>query len=545
MYNPGRKTVFVLAVAAALLADALPQPAAASDDRQRVLDVADERQRVLEVMKRATTFMVEKVSTNGGYVWAYLPDLSRRWGELEARDTMIWIQPPGTATMGHLFLDAYRVTGDEYYYHAAEKAAGALIWAQHPSGGWNYLADFAGERSLRDWYDTVGRNAWRLEEFQHHWGNATFDDAGTSESSQFLLRLYLERLDPKYRPALEKAISFVVDSQYPIGGWPQRYPRPTAHAHYGDADYTSYITFNDDVAAENIEFLTMCYQTLGKDYLLDTIIRGMNAFIVMQQGAPQPGWGLQYTLDLKPAGARTYEPNAIVTHTTAANIERLIEFYRLTGETKFLARLPEALDWLERVKAPEGVAPAGRTHPTFIEIGTDRPLYVHRSGSNVVNGRYYADYDPADPIGHYSAFRRIDLPRLRKMYEEAKATSAAELAKQSPFAPGRGRVPLPRFFAVTPPSENESVEAVLKSLTTDGAWIVPLVYNSHPYRGPGPATPPGGDFRRTHVGDEFDTSPFHDPKLMGISVEGYVRNMSALIRHLDRPLPGTAPAAAR
>ena len=40
---------------------------------------------ILEAMKRATRFMVENVSTNGGYVWTYLPDLSRRWGELEAR----------------------------------------------------------------------------------------------------------------------------------------------------------------------------------------------------------------------------------------------------------------------------------------------------------------------------------------------------------------------------------------------------------------------------------------------------------------------------
>ena len=69
---------------------------------------------------------------------------------------MIWIQPPGTPTMGHLFLDAYHATGDEYYYRAAEQVAGALMLAQHPSGGWNYVVDFAGERSLRDWYDTVG-----------------------------------------------------------------------------------------------------------------------------------------------------------------------------------------------------------------------------------------------------------------------------------------------------------------------------------------------------------------------------------------------------
>ncbi|HSX85056.1 MAG TPA: hypothetical protein VLE50_06590, partial [Cellvibrio sp.] len=159
---------------------------------------------VKDTMKRATRFMVEKVSHRGGYVWSYLPDFSRRWGELEARETMIWIQPPGTATMGHVFLDAYHATGDEFYYAAAEQVAGAIIWAQHPTGGWNYVADFGGEASLRDWYSTIGKNAWRLEEFHHYYGNATFDDGGTAEAAKFLLRLYNEKLDPKYRPSLDK-----------------------------------------------------------------------------------------------------------------------------------------------------------------------------------------------------------------------------------------------------------------------------------------------------------------------------------------------------
>ena len=196
------------------------------------------RGQVLDAMKRATTFMVEKVSTEGGYVWTYLPDLSRRWGEVEARRTMIWIQPPGTPSMGHLFLDAYHATGDEYYYRAAEKAAGALIRAQHPSGGWHYMADFAGERSMQEWYDTIGKNAWRLEEFQHNWGNATFDDGGTAEASTLMLRLYLERHDPTFKAALDRAIRFVLDSQYPVGAWPQRFPLPARRSRTRDGPTT-------------------------------------------------------------------------------------------------------------------------------------------------------------------------------------------------------------------------------------------------------------------------------------------------------------------
>ena len=182
------------------------------------------------------------------------------------------------------------------------------------------------------------------------------------------------------------------------------------------------------MAAENIDFLLMCYQALGDRALLDPIVRGMNAFIVTQQGPPQPGWGLQHTLDLQPAGARTYEPKALVTHTTAGNIALLIRFYRLTGETKFLARIPEALDWLDKLTLPPGVAPPGRTHPTFVELGTNEPLYVHREGSNVFNGRYLRRQEPEGHASPTTARSAISTsPALRKQYEARAGTPPAEV----------------------------------------------------------------------------------------------------------------------
>ena len=513
---------------------------------QTVADPPD-RARVLDTMKRATAFMVGKVAVSGGYVWTYLPDMSRRWGEIEARPTMIWMQPPGTPSMGHAFLDAYRATRDESYSHAAERAAGALIRAQHPSGGWNYAFDTAGPASLAAWYDTVGRNAWRLEEFQHDWGNATFDDAGTAESTTFLLRLYLEKRDARYRAALDRAIGFILDSQHPIGAWPQRFP-PTARpfTHGGRPDYTSYLTFNDGVTAGNIDTLVLCYQALGDARLRDAAARGMRAFITLQQLPPQAGWALQYTPGLKPAGARSYEPAALATHTTASNIEQLLRFYRLTGDAGFLAPVPAALDWLEAVRLPPDVAAIaglGRTHPTFVEIGTNRPLYVHRRGSNVVNGEYYVDGDPRNTIGHYSSFRQMDVARLREEYAAARALAPAEATKGSPLLPGAGPVPLPRYFTVRepvafgpdagmPPAARAA--RAIAALDAQGRWIVPLGSTSHPYRGDGPKEIAPGDFSRRQVGDESDTSPYRaDPGLTGISTAAYIRNMGALIRFLD------------
>ena len=46
----------------------------------------------------------------------------------------------------------------------------------------------------------------------------------TTDAAQFLLRLYVEKLDSRYKAPVDKAIQFVLDSQYPVGGWPQRFP---------------------------------------------------------------------------------------------------------------------------------------------------------------------------------------------------------------------------------------------------------------------------------------------------------------------------------
>ena len=104
------------------------------------------------------------------------------------------------------------------------------------------------------------------------------------------------------------------------------------------------------------------------------------------------------------------------------------------------------LDWLEKLTLPPGVAPPGRTHPTFVELGTNEPLYVHREGSNVFNGRYYVDKNPKGTIVHYSSFRNIDVAGLRRQYEAARNTPPAEVIRTSPLKLGAGKVPLAKYY---------------------------------------------------------------------------------------------------
>lgn len=497
-------------------------------------------------MKRAARFMREEAAYRGGYVWSYAADFSRRWGEMEAYPTMIWIQPPGTATVGHLYLDCFHATRDEFYYQAAMEVADGLIAAQHPAGGWNYLHDFAGEDSTRTWYDTIGKNGWRLEEFHHYYGNATFDDAGTSEASQFLLRLYLERRAQRLRAPLERAIRFVLDSQFENGGWPQRFPLAGEPGHYARQ-----ITFNDDVAGENIKFLLMVYQTLGDERALAAISRAMDVFVATQQPAPQAGWGLQHDAQtLRPIAARTYEPEALTAHTTYVNISQLMNFYEWTGDARFIARVPEAIAWLDSVRLPDDqVRVAGRHYPTFTEIGSNRARIVHRRGSNSASGEYYWDYNPDRPITHYSQWRALDVAALRTRLAALQAASPAQLAAASPFN-RRADFRLPRFFTtqnievsdmtsnvgsgvVRRPSADQA-QILIAGLNAEGYWPTPLTAVSQPYIGdPGP-TPSPGDFAQTLVGDRYDTSPFvTDNPVIGISTGAFIQNMSSLLLIAD------------
>ncbi len=490
-------------------------------------------------MMRASQYMVEKVSTNGGYVWFYLPDFSRRWGEMEAYKTMVWLQGPGTVSMGHTFLDAYAATGDEHYYQAAAKAAAAIVWGQSKEGGWNYMIDFAGDRSLKQWYNTIGKNGWRLEEFQHYYANATFDDDNTTDAARFLLRMYLTKLAPEYKPPVDKAINFILESQYPLGGWPQRYPLKYDFNKNGLPDYTSFFTFNDDVIWENINFLMQCYLTLGEERLLDPIQRGMNFYLISQHSSG--GWAQQYNMNLEPAGARTYEPPMLLPTTTYSNIMLLLHFYEYTGESKYLTPIPDALAWLEKTRLPENMTENNQySHPTFVEIGTNKPVFVHRKGSNVKHGYYYYDYNDKNLLAHYRGKKTLDLDRLKAEFKRVKTLSPEEATKNSPLKVAAfAEAGTPQtFYSLNRSSSSQApteaqVNEIIAALDDQNRWLVKHATISNPYHGEGQKIEPTDEYGAAFVGDETDTSPFKDTSDQEyISTQAFIRNMSQLINYV-------------
>lgn len=503
-----------------------------------------DKQNILDCIKTATEFFDENLSVNGGYVWTYSLDRQRRWGEMEAYPSMIWIQGPGTVAMGNCFLDIYSATKDEYYYLLAIKSGDALIKGQLECGGWNYFIDFAGQESTRRWYETIGKNGWRLEEFQHYYGNATFDDYTTTGAAKFLLRLFLVKRNERVWEALNKAIDLILKSQYEIGGWPQRYPPTDTFEKNGNPDYTSYLTMNDGVSWNNTCFLFSCYAVFQDEKFVEPIHRAMNFFLKSLQPKPQSGWALQYTPDLKPVSARTYEPAALDPQYTARYSKALMRFYHLTADKKFLESIPDIIKWIESVRISGNDQFC--TVPTFVELGTNQPLYLHRTGSNVKSGKYYFDHEDKNLISHYNSTRVINLAELKSEYEKtlnlelnSPGSDGFIFPKSYSVSTGVERIKIIQdfleieneFFFQRPGKDFNMILNIMNQLDENGRWLTKDVFISNPYlEEPEEGNTSANDYTDSRVGDKFDTSPFQNTSdEMYISTALYLRNIRMLL----------------
>jgi hypothetical protein len=181
------------------------------------------REEAIGTMERAARFFTKAVATHGGYLWQYRSDLSMREGEGVATASMIWVQPPGTPSVGMAFLGAYEATGDERYLEAAREAAHALVWGQLGSGGWDYRIDFDAEGS-RWWYYRRDVEVGDVEAGERR-NTTTLDDDNTQSALRLLMQVDRTTgfADEDVGRAVKYGLEALLKAQYPNGAWPQRY----------------------------------------------------------------------------------------------------------------------------------------------------------------------------------------------------------------------------------------------------------------------------------------------------------------------------------
>lgn len=423
---------------------------------------------------RATDYL-RSISTEGGYLWRYSPDLKRRLGEEIATPTQIWVQPPGTPTLGEAFLRAYSVTREPRYLGLARAAALALVRGQLKSGGWDYLVEFDPEK----------RAAWAFRSdpagaAPGQQNVSTYDDDNTQSALRFLLAFVAaapsapDQRDASIRDALHYGLRKLMEAQYPNGGWPQRWDgtphaqrvqsllRASYPADYPreqpDANYTGHYTLNDDTQSDAIRTLLEANQRTGRSEYLRAAKRGGEFLLLAQLPEPQPVWAQQYDSAMHPAWARAFEPPSVTSRESAHVVALLLDLYLATGDRRYVEPVPAAVAWFKRSALSPGL------WSRLYELQTNRPIY----GDRDKRIHYTLEEVSEERRTHYAWQRSFDIPDLIERAEQLLAVGREKwLASHKP-APRTPAQKAARASELEP-----GVRELIGALDAQGRWITP------------------------------------------------------------------------
>jgi PelA/Pel-15E family pectate lyase len=291
---------------------------------------------------------------------------------------------------------------DWYGSAEARHIADNIVSFQTLAGGWSKNQNRAGPLRVRGQAyvivdkapltavgDSKGDNGWTYV--------GTIDNGATTTELRFLARAQQSFAGPDgepYRAAFLKGLLYLLEAQYPNGGWPQIYPL--------EGGYHDAVTFNDDAMTHVVELLADVGGKRNEFAFVPDALAARSqaaldravAMIVRTQievGGKPTGWAQQYdALTLAPAGARNFEPAALSSNESAALLAFLMH---LPSPSRDVIRaVHDGAAWLKEAAlhdvewtaaGPEGrrLVPkpgAGPVWARYYEIGTMRPIFGDR-----------------------------------------------------------------------------------------------------------------------------------------------------------------------
>jgi PelA/Pel-15E family pectate lyase len=452
----------------------------------RAADAPPLPEQARSALERATGYL-RSLSTEGGYLWRYSPDLKRRFGEDGASPTQIWVQPPGTPTIGAAFLRVFAVTREPRYLEAARAAALALVHGQLKSGGWDYLVEF----------DPQKRGGWAYRDLslpaaagQRLRNVSTYDDDNTQSALRFLLafvdaaKTAPDERDAAIRESLDYGLRQLIEAQYPNGGWPQRWPgtphdaatHPVLKASYPkdyareqpDDNYGGHYTLNDDTQSDAIRTLLDAHRRTGRAEYLKAAKRGGDFLLLAQLPEPQPVWAQQYDAAMHPAWARAFEPPSVTSRESAGAVEVLLDLYLSTGEGKYLKPVAPAVAWFKRSALSPGL------WARLYELQTNRPIYgdrdkrIHYTLEELSPERRYG-YAWRASFGIPAMLERADA--IAKLGREKWLAQHGAAASAGSTTSGGSGAPPARPNAARASELEPRVREIIAALDARGRWV--------------------------------------------------------------------------
>ena len=448
------------------------------------LALAATLQDVSSAVTRAVAFYHAKAATHGGYVYRYSADFTLREAEgIPGADT-IWIQPPGTPAVGMAMLDAYEATKDEKCLAAAVAAAHAVTRTQLASGGWDYSGHFDARNRAAQLYrrdveggilrhqktpaNEGGWHVWNKHANKNNY--STFDDDASQAATRLLVRVdhALGGRDAEIQEAADFALSAILATQYPAGGWSANwdawpsappaagmYPVKTASypaewPRQWPKDFTGCYVLNDNTHATLMSTLLLAWQLRGDAKYLEAAKRGGDFLITAQMPEPQPAWAQQYDAEMHPAWSRAFEPSAICGRESQSAMWALLKLAAVTGDKKYLEPLPRAIAYLRRSLLSDG------RMARYYELQTNKPIYFERGEGGKGFVMTYSDEKASSNYGWKWESELEALEGFRKMIENGEAVVFPRVEKE-------------RW--ASPPTEAD-IETILKEQKSDGSWPV-------------------------------------------------------------------------
>lgn len=277
----------------------------------------------------------------------------------------------------------------------ARKVADNIVSFQTPAGGWGKNVDreapprVKGQHYVMVEHLPANARTGDNEEWSYV---GTIDNNATTSELRFLARFQSAVPGPEgepYRAAFLKGIRYLLNAQFPNGGWPQIYP---LQGGYHDA-----LTFNDDALSSVVTVLADVARRQG-DYAFVSEALAAEARTACNRAiqlilktqvivdGKRTVWGQQHdALTLAPVGARNFEPVALSSDESA---DLLIFLMKQAGRSPSVdAAVTDGAAWL-KAHAIYGVA---------FEKGPDGRKLVPKAGAGPLWSRYY-DIKTGKPI---------------------------------------------------------------------------------------------------------------------------------------------------
>ncbi|MCA9239188.1 MAG: pectate lyase [Planctomycetales bacterium] len=326
-----------------------------------------------------------------------------------------------------------RVMRQPVEWYGSEEAiriADNVLAYQHPTGGWPKNIDMARKLSAEE-LDKVRRDAPGMQPI--------IDNGATHTQVRYLARVYQATSEDRFRDALLRGVDYLLEAQYPSGGWPMMHP--LRRGYYSD------ITFNDGAMIGTMSVLRDAASGKGEWAAVDpprrrkaaaAVERGIDVILKCQvkQGGHLTVWCAQHDPhDLHPTKARSYELPSLSGQESVGIVQFLMSVEQPSPE--IVNAIESAVAWFERTKVtglrvefhrgpdgPDRVAVEDLNAPPlwarFYDLETNQPMYVSRDGTvhetyNEIDRERRLGYSYLGPYA--GGLLKRDYPKWKKRLE--------------------------------------------------------------------------------------------------------------------------------